>query len=65
MTQKIQMEFTEQEARVVEYALERAAMVAPRQLRGPLFEKKLFAALAHVKEQVQGIPALPPARWKR
>lgn len=62
---KITLELTEYEARVVEHALERMSLTAPRQLRGQLFEQKLASSLAHVKERVQGIKALPPARWPR
>ena len=62
---KITLELTEYEARGVGHAGERTAVTAPRQLRGQVFEQKLASSLAHVKERVQGIKALPPARWPR
>lgn len=62
---KIVLEFTEAEARIVEYALTRAALVAPRQMRGRLFEQKLKSAQTRVQQACEGLKILPPVNWRR
>ena len=56
---RITIELTEYQARVVRWAVNRAAMVTPAKLRGIIFMRKLDEALEIINEATEGLEEIP------